>query len=156
MHGRRALIRLGGAAVAGTLFAVSATGCAGAGEQPAPAPTSAPAADIAIGSDGGLPSSWPTALPTPAHADIVTVVVADDGATVNAVWRTDQAPDAAWDALRTALVAAGFRPSEAAGADQYVRTPEQITDTFVGDEYEVNVVVVVGDQTTIMLNASAT
>ncbi|MBI1350761.1 MAG: hypothetical protein GC156_06560 [Actinomycetales bacterium] len=148
------------------LVALLAAGCSGANEAGVtsePGATSAtslsstsgaPGDGIAIGGTD-LPEGWPADLPAYPGGTVLSATVLDGGETVNATWSSDDPADTAWATVDSALRAKGFVPvSELGEESQFIQDDTQTTDTYRSDTYEVNMVVVAGEQTTIFLNAS--
>ena len=74
--------------------------------------TSSDGTQVQIGGNATIPDSWPSAIPVFEGGTLASVTASADGASVSAVWFTDQAPAdaiASYDALMTA---AGYVPAE--------------------------------------------
>jgi hypothetical protein len=141
-----------------TAAASPAPGPSSTVESPAASP--APSVEVlppsAAPADPDLPDIWPAELPSYVGGQLSTVTISDDGAAINATWSDDASRQDAFDAMASALVSSGYRPtSETGGEDMLIVTDELITNDFTGPDFDVNVTVVtVGDQATVMLNAS--
>lgn len=106
--------------------------------------------------DPNLPPEWPAAIPGYQDGRLLSAVVSEDGRNVNGAWATESSAEDAWAAMDAALRSGGYVTSAEAGAgDQLVADDTQRSDLYVRDGYEVNVVVIPGDQTTVMVNGSA-
>jgi hypothetical protein len=115
---------------------------------------SAEPGDVAIGG-ASVPDSWPAEVPPYAGGTLMTAVVLDDGGTINASWATDQDADAAWADMDAQLRDRGYVPVGDLGEESlYINDETQITDTYRSDSFEVNIVVVRGEQATVFVNAS--
>ncbi len=137
----------------------SAGSGSGSGSVSPQATTSAASTEDANGEIvlGGtdLPEGWPPEVPAYDGGTVLSAVVLDDGGTVNASWASDEDALAAWTGMDTALREAGFTPVGELGEEsQFVQDETQTTDTYRSDTFEVNVVVVPGEQTTVLVNAS--
>jgi hypothetical protein len=82
-------------------------------------------------------------------------VVSEDGLNVNAVWSTEATADDAWAEMDASLRAEGFVPSaEAGGEDMLIEDETMRNDLYVKDGLEANVIVLDGEQVSVLLNAS--
>lgn len=161
------------AALVAALSVLTVSGCTSAGaeqgmESSMPAPASAmpsePAAESSSAPSGGggialggeeLPPGWPEGLPPYVGGQLLSAVVTEDGLNVNASWASDETADQAWAAMDAALRDAGLVPVAETGAESMLIEDEtQRSDLYTGSGLEANVVVVKGDQTTVLLNAS--
>ena len=156
------------ATILAALSAVGLVGCTSAGAEQgsttssasAPASPSASASESATGGGialGGeeLPPGWPEGLPSYAGGRLLSAVVTEDGLNVNASWASDQSADDAWAAMDAALRDAGLVPVAETGAESMLIEDEtQRSDLYAGNGLEANIIVVKGDQTTVLLNAS--
>ena len=106
--------------------------------------------------DPDLPDIWPAELPSYVGGQLSTVTISDDGVAINATWSDDASRQDAFATMESALAAGGYLPtSEAGGEDMLITTDEMISNDYTGADFDVNVTVVtVGDQATVMLNAS--
>jgi hypothetical protein len=165
------VLRRGSATIVGLILATGAlTGCSSsAADESAPTPgmpsaasaaPSAPSADpsggggIALGGDE-LPPGWPDGLPAYEGGTLISAVVSDDGLNVNAAWNTDATPEVAWADMDAALRAEGFvTVGEAGQPSMLVEDESMKSDNYVREGFEVNLVVVPGVQTGVLLNAS--
>jgi len=140
-----------------------------AAASPAPRPSSSPESSTATPApsvevlppsaapaDPDLPDIWPAELPSYVGGQLSTVTISEDGEAINATWSDDASRQDAFDAMASALATRGYLPtSETGGQDMLIVTDEMITNDFSGPDFDVNVTVVtVGDQATVMLNAS--
>lgn len=103
---------------------------------------------VQIGDDVSVPDNWPAEVPIYDGGKLKSVMVAGDGASVNAVWQTDATAEEAAKAYGDALLAAGYTAGstiDAAGA---------MGGDYTGNGYKVNVVAsgAAGD-TTLLVNA---
>ena len=74
---------------------------------------------------------------------------------MNASWASDESADDAWAAMDAAFREAGLVPVAETGAESMLIEDEtQRSDLYTGSGLEANVIVVKGDQTTVLLNAS--
>lgn len=81
--------------------------------------------------------------------------MSEDGLNVNAVWSTQATADEAWAEMDAALRADGFVPSaEAGGESMLVEDDTMRNDLFVKDGLEANLIVLDGEQVSVLLNAS--
>lgn len=159
------------AAVAALLVSVPLmAACSGAADQSAPSssaassgPTSPPATPSAESSpeadDGAaasdLPEDWPDGLPAYEGGRILSISISDDGLNVNAAWASDETAEDAWATMDAALRERGLTlTSEAGGEDMLVQDETMRSDYYVGGGFEANLVVLPGEQTTVLLNAS--
>lgn len=159
-------------AVGATLLALALAGCGSASGEPAPsspavpstasatpqspAPSAEPSADggIALGGDE-LPSGWPEGLPAYQGGTLLSAVVTEDGRNINASWASTESADSAWAAMDAALRTAGLVPVAETGAESMLIEDEtQRNDVYIGAGLEANLVVINGDQVTVLLNAS--
>jgi hypothetical protein len=102
-----------------------------------------------------LPDNWPAGLPPYEGGRLVSVIISDDGLNVNAVWGSDATAQDAWAAMDTALRDEGFAPTrETGGEDMLVEDETMKSDYYLRDTFEVNLVVLPGEQTTVLVNAS--
>ena len=156
------------AAILAALSAVAVAGCTSADAEQAITPSSAPApaspsaapsqsaggGGIALGGEE-LPPGWPEGLPSYVGGQLLSAVVTEDGLNVNASWASDQSAEDAWAAMDAALRDAGLVPVAETGAESMLIEDEtQRSDLYTGNGLEANVIVVKGDQTTVLLNAS--
>lgn len=119
------------------------------------APAALPSLPAADESASPLPEGWPSGLPGYEGGTIISAVVSEDGSAINAVWSTQESADDAWAAMEAALRAAGFQTSgEAGGADMLIEDDTMRNDVFVADGLEANVIVLDGEQVSVLLNAS--
>ena len=126
----------------------------GGGQGPSSAATFGEGDGLAIGGTG-LPENWPEAVPSYPDGSVLSAAVLDGGATINASWATSDSAEAAWQTVDGSLRDRGFLPVGELGQEsQFLQDETQTTDTYRNDSYEVNVVVVAGEQTTVLLNAS--
>jgi hypothetical protein len=103
---------------------------------------------IQIGEDVAMPDNWPSAVPKFDGGKLASVMVAGDGASVNAMWTTDASADEAAKAYNDALLGAGFTQEQSMAAGGVGG------GTYSGNGYKVNVVVTGADgQTTVLVNA---
>jgi hypothetical protein len=128
-----------------------------ASESPAsaaPSPGPADEGGIALGGDE-LPPGWPEGLPAYQGGTLLSAVVTEDGRNVNASWASTESADSAWAAMDAALRDAGLVPVAETGAESMLIEDEtQRNDVYVGAGLEANLVVINGDQATVLLNAS--
>jgi hypothetical protein len=118
------------------------------------ASSSAPGGGIALGGDE-VPPGWPEGLPVYAGGRLLSAVVTEDGRNVNASWASDESADQAWAAMDAALRGAGLVPAAETGAESMLVEDEtQRSDLYLGSGLEANLIVVKGNQTTVLLNAS--
>jgi hypothetical protein len=103
---------------------------------------------VQIGENVKMPDNWPSQVPQFEGGKLASVMVAGDGASVNALWTTDAAlPDAA-KAYRDALAAAGYTQDDTMSADGLE------SGNHTGNGYKVNFVISGSDgQTSIMVTA---
>lgn len=130
--------------------------------QPAvPAASPSPSAPAVLpsidpGANPGLPPEWPSAIPGYPDGRLLSAVTSEDGRNVNGAWVADTTPQEAWAAMDARLRAAGFVTSaEAGGEDMLVEDANQRSDYYTRDGFEVNLVVLPGEQITILVNGSA-
>ena len=103
---------------------------------------------VQIGSDVTMPDNWPAAVPKFDGGKLTSVMVAGDGASVNAMWSTDASAADAAKAYGDALTGAGFTQ------DQTTNAGGVESSQYSGNGYTVNVVVSsAGDGTTVLVNA---
>ena len=122
----------------------------------ASAPSSKPSSGggIALGGEE-LPPGWPEGLPPYVGGQLLSAVVTEDGLNVNASWASDESAEDAWAAMDAALREAGLVPVAETGAESMLIEDEtQRSDLYTGSGLEANIIVVKGDQTTVLLNAS--
>ena len=106
--------------------------------------------------DPGLPENWPVAIPGYQDGRLLTAVVSEDGRNVNGTWATEASAADAWSAMDARLRSLGYvTAAESGGEDMLVADDTQRSDYYVRDGYEVNIVVIAGDQTTVQVNGSA-
>jgi len=120
------------------------------------APSSEPSSGggIALGGEE-LPPGWPEGLPPYVGGQLLSAVVTEDGLNVNASWASDESAEDAWAAMDAALREAGLVPVAETGAESMLIEDEtQRSDLYTGSGLEANIIVVKGDQTTVLLNAS--
>lgn len=121
---------------------------------PSASPSGTAGGGIALGGEE-LPPGWPEGLPSYVGGQLLSAVVTEDGLNVNASWASDQTADDAWAAMDAALREAGLVPVAETGAESMLIEDEtQRSDLYTGNGLEANVIVVKGDQTTVLLNAS--
>ncbi len=170
-------LRLSLALAAAGVCAVAATGCTPAGDisaqgdtttaaaatESAPTNEAIPATPSAEQAEGGgialggdeLPPGWPADLPAYTGGRLVSAVVTDDGLNINAVWGTAASPEEAWADMDARLRAAGFLPSgESGGEDMRLADDSMTSDVYTRGSLEANLIVVSGDETSVLLNAS--
>jgi hypothetical protein len=103
---------------------------------------------VQLGENVTMPGNWPADVPQFAGGKLVSVMVAGDGASANAMWTTDTATADAAKAYADALTGAGFTQDQnanAAGAE---------TGQYSGNGYTVNVIVSgSGGTTSVLVNA---
>lgn len=161
------------AAAAAALVVLVAAGCASSSaDQPAasagpvtsaaaasPGSSPSPAGSLPTGlatPDPNLPADWPVAIPGYQDGRLLSAVVSPDGKNVNGAWASDATPEDAWAGMEARLRSLGYVTAAESGADdQLVSDETQHSDLFVRDGYEVNLVVIPGKQTTVMVNGSA-
>lgn len=103
---------------------------------------------VQIGSDVTMPDNWPSVVPQFDGGKLTSVMVAGDGASVNAMWSTDASAADAAKAYGDALTGAGFKQ------DQTTNAGGVESSQYSGNGYTVNVVVSsAGDGTTVLVNA---
>jgi len=103
---------------------------------------------VQIGSDVTMPDNWPAAVPKFDGGKLTSVMVAGDGASVNAMWSTDASAADAAKAYGDALTSAGFTQ------DQTTNAGGVESSQYSGNGYTVNMVVSsAGDGTTVLVNA---
>ena len=103
---------------------------------------------VQSGDDVSVPDNWPAEVPIYDGGKLKSVMVAGDGASVNAVWQADGTADEAAKAYGAALEAAGFTPGD------MTSTAGMTGGDYTGNGYKVNVVVIAADGTTsVMVNA---
>ncbi|MEI6360673.1 MAG: hypothetical protein WCP95_00935 [Actinomycetes bacterium] len=103
---------------------------------------------VQLGEDVTMPGNWPAAVPQLEGGKLVSVMVAGDGASANAMWTTDAAVADAAKSYSDALIGAGFT------ADQNANAAGAETGQFSGNGYTVNMVVSgSGDTTSVLVNA---
>lgn len=151
-------------AAAAALLAGCASGDAGEPVVPTTAPvaTSAPSSQAGTlptavpSADPNLPENWPVAIPGLPGGRLLSAVVSEDGRAVNGTWATDAPPAEVWAEMDARLRSLGYVTSaESGGENLLVEDESQRSDYFVRDGYEVNLVVIAGDQTTVLVNGSA-
>jgi len=103
---------------------------------------------IQVGGDVALPDNWPAEVPTVDGGKLATVMVAGDGASVNAMWTTEASMADAATSYSDALKAAGYT-QEQTGAAGDVQNSQ-----WLGNGYRVNVIVAGADGTaSVLVNA---
>lgn len=160
------------AAAAAALLGVALAGCAGPASSSTPSPSATAAVPSAATSasasapvlpsltadpnaDTGVPPEWPAEIPGYVGGSILAATVTPDGLNVNGSWATPTPADAAWAQMDARLRALGYvTTAEASGEDQLVDSGDQRSDYFVKSGAEVNLVVIPGKQTTVMVNGS--
>lgn len=138
------------------------TACSSADPVPTASAASTPAGSSSPAGEGGialggteLPPGWPEVLPSFEGGTLVSASVSDGGRNVNAVWGTDSTPAEAWAAMDAALREQGFVPvGETGVASMLIEDATMKTDDYVRDGFEANLVVLTGEQTSVLLNAS--
>ena len=168
MTATRRAVRAAGILGAAALLGVSLSACTSSASAPVPAspttvpsspasvasPEASPGGGIALGGDE-VPPGWPEGLPVYGGGRLLSAVVTEDGLNVNASWASDESADEAWAAMDAALREAGLVPVAETGAQSMLIEDEtQRSDLYVGDGLEANLIVVSGEQTTVLLNAS--
>lgn len=134
--------------------ASSAPASAESPEAAGSAPAPSTGGGIALGGEE-LPPGWPEGLPAYDGGQLLSAVVTEDGRNVNASWASDEPADEAWAVMDAALREAGLVPVAETGADSMLIEDEtQRSDLYLGGGLEANLIVVKGDQTTVLLNAS--
>lgn len=111
--------------------------------------TSSDGTQIQVGENVTLPSNWPAIMPTYDVGTLISVMASGDGATLNAIWTTDNPADVAAAAYGDALTKAGY--ALVVGSDAGL-----FGGDYVGNGYSVNVVSVTGSDgsTTVLMNAA--
>jgi hypothetical protein len=105
--------------------------------------------NITIGEDVTLPDNWPSEIPVYDGGKLSSVMIAGDGASLNAVWLTDASVADAAKAYGAALTAAGFTSDTTSSAGG------MSGGDYSGNGYKVTVVSIGADsQTSLMINAS--
>jgi len=131
-----------------------ASAIAAAPAAPSASPSAPAGGGIALGGEE-LPPGWPEGLPSYVGGQLLSAVVTEDGLNVNASWASDESADDAWAAMDAAFREAGLVPVAETGAESMLIEDEtQRSDLYTGSGLEANVIVVKGDQTTVLLNAS--
>jgi hypothetical protein len=138
---------------AGTSTAGSSAASASAA---VPSPSASAGTDVALGAGSELPDSWPAELPPYPEGQLASVVVADGGAAINAVWSTQTAGEDAFATMEQALLAKGFVTSKDAGREDMLVTGDGLrSNDYVSSAYDVNVTVSWdAGGTTVAVNAS--
>ena len=95
-----------------------------------------------------MPDNWPAAVPQFQGGKLASVMVAGDGASVNAMWTTEAAVADAAKSYGDALTGAGFTQ------DQTTNAGGMESSQYSGNGYTVNVIVSGSDGTTsVLVNA---
>jgi hypothetical protein len=103
---------------------------------------------VQIGEDVQMPGNWPTEVPQFQGGKLASVMVAGDGASVNAMWTTKAAVADAAKAYGDALVSAGYTQDQTANAGGTE------SSQYSGNGYRVNVIVSGSDgNTSVLVNA---
>jgi hypothetical protein len=103
---------------------------------------------VQIGEDVAMPDNWPAEVPKVEGGKLASVMVAGDGASVNALWTTDGATADAATAYNDALKAAGYTHENTTSAEGLE------SSQWYGNGFRVNVIVSGTDgQTSVMVNA---
>jgi len=104
--------------------------------------------EIQVGGDVTLPDNWPAEVPTVDGGKLVTVMVAGDGASVNAMWTTEASTADTAASYSSALTAAGYTQEQTSAAGDIQNSQ------WLGNGYRVNVMVSGADGTTsVLVNA---
>ena len=114
--------------------------------------TSSDGTQVQVGENLSIPDNWPDTVPTLDGGTLVSVMASGDGATLNAIWSTQDAPDAAASAYGAALEAAGFATI---GTTEFSDVLGTAGGDYTGNGYTVNIVAVAGDDgvTTLIMSA---
>lgn len=155
---RWALVSAAGVLAGGPLLAACSTAAddppSTAASSSASAPVASPGA-LSSSAAEGLPEGWPSGLPYYQDGRPLSVVISEDGLNVNAAWASEQTADDAWAAMDAALRDRGFvLSSEAGGEDMLVQDATMRSDYYLREGFEVNLVVLPGEETTVLVNAS--
>jgi hypothetical protein len=103
---------------------------------------------VQIGEDVTMPDNWPAEVPVVEGGKLASVMVAGDGASVNAMWSTEAAVPDASKAYADALTSAGYKQDQTANAGGVE------SSQWSGNGYSVNVIVSGADGTTsVLVNA---
>lgn len=150
-----------GVAAVGALLVV---GCSGdpSADGPSSGPSSGPSeaaveadSTVVLGGDA-LPDDWPAALPGFPQGALVSAALSEQATQINAVWHSDQDPQATWTLMDEELRSAGYATTaDLDGTDNRIEDDTMISDLYRGPGFEVSVSVLAGDPVTVLLNASA-
>jgi hypothetical protein len=103
---------------------------------------------VQIGEDVTMPDNWPAEVPQFSGGKLASVMVAGDGASVNAMWTTDASVADAAKAYDEALIGAGFTQ------DQTTSAADAVSNSYSGNGYTITLIVGGSDgQTTVLVNA---
>ena len=100
---------------------------------------------VQIGEDVTMPDNWPAEVPQFEGGKLASVMVAGDGASVNAMWTTEASVADAAKSYGDALTGAGFTQDQTANAGGMENAQ------YTGNGYSVNVIVSGSDGTTSVL-----
>jgi hypothetical protein len=104
--------------------------------------------EVQIGADVTIPDNWPAEVPRVEGGKLVSVMVAGDGSSVNAMWTVSGAPADAAKAYGDALTAAGYAQDQTTSAGDVESTQ------WTGNGYRINVIASgTGGETSVLVNA---
>ncbi len=105
--------------------------------------------NVTIGDDVPIPDNWPAEIPVLEGGKLVSVMVAGDGASVNAMWTTPASAEETMAAYGAALESAGFT------ADSTSNTSGMVNSEYTGNGYTVSMTAVTADgSTTVIMTAT--
>lgn len=103
---------------------------------------------IQMGEDVAVPDNWPAEVPVYDNGRLISVMVAGDGSSVNAVWQTDATTEEAAADYGTALESSGFTVGDTSAISGMTNA------TYEGNGYTVTVTTLDAEGTaTLMVNA---
>jgi hypothetical protein len=104
--------------------------------------------EMQLGENVSVPDNWPAEIPVYDNGKLISVMVAGDGSSVNAVWQTDATVEEAAAAYGSALEASGFTAGDTSAITGMTNA------TYDGNGYTVTVTTLDAEGTaTLMVNA---
>jgi len=105
--------------------------------------------NVTIGEDVPIPDNWPAEIPVLEGGALVSVMVAGDGTSVNAMWTTPATAEETMAAYGAALASAGYT------VDSNTNTSGMVNGEFSGNGYTVSTTAVTADgSTTVIMTAT--
>lgn len=104
--------------------------------------------EMQLGENVSVPDNWPSEVPVYDNGKLISVMVAGDGSSVNAVWQTDATTEEAAAAYGAALESSGFTVGDTSAMSGMTNS------TYEGNGYTVTVTTLDAEGTaTLMVNA---